>query len=81
MLQGNLGYSHLWRTPVNMFIWDRLRNTTVLAFIAFAIIAPLSVVFGVVAGMREGSILDRTYLGVQHDHARPYRNSPPASFS
>jgi peptide/nickel transport system permease protein len=60
LLQGNLGYSHLWRTPVNLFIWDRLRNTTVLAFIAFLIIAPLSVVFGVVAGMREGSILDRS---------------------
>ena len=60
LLEGNLGYSHLWRTPVNVFIWDRLRNTTVLAFIAFLIIAPLSVVFGVVAGMREGSILDRS---------------------
>jgi peptide/nickel transport system permease protein len=30
-----------------------------LALIAFAIIAPLSIVLGVAAGMREGSILDR----------------------
>ena len=59
LLEGNFGYSHLWRTQVNTFIWDRLRNTTMLALIAFAIIAPLSIVLGVVAGMREGSILDR----------------------
>jgi len=59
LLQGNFGYSHLWRTQVNTFIWDRLRNTTMLALIAFAIIAPLSIVLGVVSGMREGSILDR----------------------
>jgi len=60
LLQGNLGFSHRWRAPVNTFIWDRLFNTTILAFIAFAIIAPFSIVFGVLAGMREGSALDRT---------------------
>ena len=60
IIQGNLGESHLWRTPVNTFIWDRIGNTSILALIAFAIIAPLSVLFGVSAGMREGSRLDRT---------------------
>ena len=60
LLQGDFGYSHRWRAEVNTFIWDRLRNTTFLAFIAFLIIAPLSIVFGVMAGMREGSTLDRT---------------------
>jgi peptide/nickel transport system permease protein len=59
LLQGDLGESHLWRTDVNNFIWDRIGNTIVLALIAFAIIAPLSILFGVVAGMREGSLLDR----------------------
>jgi peptide/nickel transport system permease protein len=59
LLEGDFGYSHLWRTQVNTFIWDRLRNTTMLALIAFAIIAPLSIVLGVVAGMREGSAVDR----------------------
>ncbi len=59
LLQGDFGYSHRWRAHVNTFIWDRLRNTTFLAFLAFAIIAPLSIVFGVMAGMREGSITDR----------------------
>lgn len=59
LLQGNFGFSHLWRTPVETFIWDRVGNTATLALIAFAIIAPLSIVLGVAAGMREGSYLDR----------------------
>lgn len=59
LLQGNFGYSHLWRTQVNTFIWDRVGNTAILALLAFCIIAPLSIVFGVAAGMREGSALDR----------------------
>jgi peptide/nickel transport system permease protein len=59
LLQGNFGQSHLWRTPVGTFIWDRVGNTAMLALIAFAVIAPLSIILGVTAGMREGSILDR----------------------
>jgi peptide/nickel transport system permease protein len=59
LLQGNFGYSHLWRTPVATFIWDRVGNTGMLALIAFAVIAPLSILLGVTAGMREGSVLDR----------------------
>ena len=59
ILQGNLGYSGLWKTDVNNFIWDRVGNTVLLAGCAFAIIGPLSVVFGVLAGMREGTPLDR----------------------
>jgi len=60
LLQGNFGYSNLWRTQVNTFIWDRLGNTSILALVAFAIIAPLSIILGVAAGMREGSALDRS---------------------
>lgn len=59
LLEGNFGFSHLWRTPVQVFIWDRVGNTALLALIAFGIIAPLSIVLGVTAGMREGSLLDR----------------------
>lgn len=58
-LQGDLGYSTLFRKPVNEVIWERLRNTLLLAGIAFAIIVPASIVFGVLAGMREASALDR----------------------
>lgn len=60
LLQGNLGYSNLWKTDVSNFIWDRIKTTGILTLISFAIIAPLSIVLGVMAGMREGSRLDRT---------------------
>ncbi len=60
LLRGDLGYSSLYKTEVNNIIWDRLGNTLILASIAFAIIVPASIIFGVAAGMREGSRLDRT---------------------
>ena len=58
-IQGDLGFSTLYKTQVNNIIWDRLGNTGLLAAIAFALIVPLSVLFGISAGMREGSRLDR----------------------
>lgn len=60
IVQGDLGYSTLFKTPVNNIIWDRIGNTLVLAAIAFAVIVPASIILGVAAGMREGSKLDRT---------------------
>jgi peptide/nickel transport system permease protein len=60
VLKGDLGYSTYFKTDVNNIIWDRLGNTLLLASIAFAIIVPCSIIFGVAAGMREGSKLDRT---------------------
>jgi peptide/nickel transport system permease protein len=59
-LQGDFGYSTLYKKPVNEIIWWRLGNTLVLAGIAFAVILPASVIFGVLAGMREASATDRT---------------------
>ncbi len=59
-LRGDLGISTLYKVPVNDILWTRLANTGILAAIAFAIIVPLSVLFGITAGMREGSKLDRT---------------------
>jgi peptide/nickel transport system permease protein len=60
VLTGDLGYSTLYKVPVNDIIWDRLGNTLILAAIAFAVMVPLSILFGISAGMREGSKLDRT---------------------
>jgi len=57
---GNFGYSTLYKLPVNDVIWDRLGNTALLAGLAFALIVPLSLIAGILAGMREGSRLDRT---------------------
>jgi len=59
-LSGNLGYSTLYKTQVNDVIWGRLANTLLLASIAFVIIVVFSILFGIAAGMREGSKLDRT---------------------
>jgi len=56
---GNFGYSTLNKLPVNDVIWDRLGNTAILAGLAFLLIVPLSMIFGVLAGLREGSALDR----------------------
>ncbi len=60
VLTGDLGYSTLYKVPVNDIIWDRLGNTLFLAMIAFAVMVPLSILLGISAGMREGSKLDRT---------------------
>ncbi len=59
-LSGDLGYSTRYKTEVNNIIWGRLYNTMILASIAFAIIVPASILFGIVAGMAEASKLDRT---------------------
>jgi peptide/nickel transport system permease protein len=60
LLEGDLGHSSYYKTDVENIIWDRLGNTLIIASIAFAIIVPCSIFFGVLAGMREGSKLDRT---------------------
>ena len=60
---GNFGYSTLYKAPVNDVLWDRLANTALLAGLAFAVIVPLSLVLGIVAGIREGGFLDRAVSG------------------
>lgn len=57
---GNFGYSTLFKAPVNDVIWDRIGHTARLAGLAFALIVPLSLIAGILAGMREGSRLDRS---------------------
>ena len=62
LARGDLGYSTAFKVPVSQIIWNRLGNTLILAAIAFACIVPLSMLLGVIAGMREGSALDRAVL-------------------
>ena len=57
---GNLGDSTRFKSPVNDIIWPRLWNTTILGFWVFAVMIPISLVFGILSGMKEGSKLDRT---------------------
>jgi len=61
-LSSDLGTSQRFRVPVKDIIFDRLQNTALLAAVSFALIVPLSMLLGVAAGMREGSLLDRTIL-------------------
>jgi peptide/nickel transport system permease protein len=58
-LTGDFGQSIVFRQPVAEVLWDRLGNTLVLAAVSFAVIVPVSILFGVLAGMRERSPLDR----------------------
>ncbi len=60
MLVGDFGESIRFRVPVAEVLWPRLLNTAILGGMVFLIMVPLSLTLGVLAGMREGSVLDRT---------------------
>lgn len=57
---GDFGESVRFKVPVAEVLWPRLGNTAILGAATFAVMIPLSLVLGVLAGMREGSKLDRT---------------------
>ncbi|MCB9947356.1 MAG: ABC transporter permease [Rhodospirillaceae bacterium] len=59
MLVGDFGESIRFRVPVSEVLWPRLGNTAILGGLVFLIMVPLSLILGVLAGMREGSGLDR----------------------
>ena len=56
---GDFGRSVRYQGPVADVLWPRVWNTVILGAYALAIIVPLSLVLGILAGMREGSKLDR----------------------
>ena len=56
---GDFGESIRFKVPVSEVLWPRLGNTAILGLATFAVMIPLSLVLGVLAGMREGSKLDR----------------------
>ena len=62
LASGDLGDSLRFKMPVKELLGDRLKNTAILAGICFALIVPLSMLFGIVAGKREASRLDRGVL-------------------
>ncbi len=59
-LSGEMGFSQRFKVPVADIMWPRLWNTAILGFWTFALLIPASLILGVLAGMREGSKLDRT---------------------
>ena len=59
MLTGDFGYSTRFKVPVHVILWTRLAHTALLGLTTFAVMIPLSLTLGVLAGMREGSLQDR----------------------
>ncbi|SDP77722.1 ABC transporter permease [Desulforhopalus singaporensis] len=58
-IRGDPGVSMLTGRPVADSIFVRLRNSLVLAGIAFTIVMPMALLLGIIAGLREGSLQDR----------------------
>jgi peptide/nickel transport system permease protein len=58
-VRGDPGVSLRTGRPVAKTIYTRLRNSVVLAGIAFVIVMPLALLLGMLAGLREGSLQDR----------------------
>ena len=59
LVQGDLGKSFEKNMPVSKLMGERLANTGILAFWVFALMIPISLILGVLSGMREGSKQDR----------------------
>jgi peptide/nickel transport system permease protein len=60
ILRGDAGESLLTGRPVSQALSIRLRNSIFLAGLTFVLTMPLALALGVLAGLREGSLLDRS---------------------
>jgi len=60
LVRGDPGMSLQYGRPVGFILWPRIRNTLVLASVAFIIVMPLALLFGVLAGVSAGRWQDRT---------------------
>ncbi|MCA1788214.1 MAG: ABC transporter permease, partial [Desulfobacteraceae bacterium] len=58
-LRGDFGVSLRTGRPVSKSLFPRLRNSLVLAGIAFVIVMPVALLLGMIAGIKEGSFKDR----------------------
>ncbi len=59
-LRGDPGVSMRTGRPVAKSLFIRLRNSLVLAGIAFVIVMPIALLLGIIAGLKEGSLQDRS---------------------
>ena len=59
LLRGDPGLSLRTGRPVADLLFTRLRNSLVLAGIAFVIVMPIALMLGLIAGLNEGKLLDR----------------------
>ncbi len=60
VIQGDFGCSTAFRTPVSARLPEALKATGILMFWVTLVMVPISLMIGILAGMREGSKLDRT---------------------
>ena len=60
VLQGNWGFSSVFKEPVGDVVKTRLALTGKLMFWVMVVMIPGALIIGVLAGMREGSRLDRS---------------------
>jgi peptide/nickel transport system permease protein len=56
---GDFGDSIRFKTPVADVLWPRLKNTGILALVTLTCVTIIGLTLGVLAGMKEGSKLDR----------------------
>jgi len=61
-IQGDMGNSFAYRSPVAPFVGHALLNSAKLGALAFAIVVPLAIAAGVWAALHEGRWLDRTIM-------------------
>ncbi len=59
LVRGDPGISLQYGRPVGYIMWPRIRNTMVLAGIAFLVVMPLALLLGILAGVRAGRWQDR----------------------
>ncbi|MCB0116491.1 MAG: ABC transporter permease, partial [Caldilineaceae bacterium] len=59
LVRGDPGESLQTGRPVSATLFTRVRNTFILAGLAFLLIMPLALLFGIIAGVNEGKFLDR----------------------
>lgn len=60
VVQGDFGFSSVFKEPVSTIINRRLSLTGILMFWVMVVMIPSALVIGVLAGMREGSRTDRS---------------------
>lgn len=59
LLRGDPGTSLQYNQPVAQSLWPRVKNTAILAGVAFAFVMPMALFLGIIAGINEGKLLDR----------------------
>ena len=59
LIRGDAGLSWQYNRPVSVILKPRIRNTLILAGVAFVVVMPLALFFGILAGINEGKLLDR----------------------